>query len=199
METTNEGKEHLYTIDNAFSLSVERDAAYTEGKEHLFTDLHRELNLLEQIESDPDITQATLADRLDVAVGTVNWHLKRLVSKGYVKVKRAQRRKLRYIITPEGIALRARLTVNYIETSMNLYRRTRQHVRDLLAQVTQAGFDSVSIEGEGDIADICRLTCLEQGIKPIDETESIVLAFEEGTERPMPVLEVRGVKVFLKL
>ena len=79
-----------------------------------FTDLDRELNLLEQIESDPDITQATLADRLDVAVGTVNWHLKRLVSKGYVKVKRAQRRKLRYIITPEGLALRARLTVNYI-------------------------------------------------------------------------------------
>src|SRR5512139_4106661 len=97
-----------------------------------FADLDRELNLLEQIESDPDITQATLADRLDVAVGTVNWHIKRLVSKGYVKVKRAQRRKLRYIITPEGLALRARLTVNYIEASMDLYRRTRQHVRELL-------------------------------------------------------------------
>ena len=67
----------------------------------------RELILLEQIEHDPDVTQATLAAQLGVAVGTVNWHLKRLVSKGYVKVKRAQRRKLRYIITPEGIALRA--------------------------------------------------------------------------------------------
>jgi DNA-binding MarR family transcriptional regulator len=86
----------------------------------------REMNLLEHIERDPDVTQATLAAQLGVAVGTVNWHLKRLVAKGYVKVKRAQRRKLRYIITPEGIAFRARLTVNYIETSMRLYRRTRQ-------------------------------------------------------------------------
>jgi DNA-binding MarR family transcriptional regulator len=75
-------------------------------------DFDRELSLLEHIEHDPDITQATLADQMGVAVGTVNWHLKRLVAKGYVKVKRAQRRKLRYIITPEGIALRAHLTVN---------------------------------------------------------------------------------------
>ena len=70
----------------------------------------RELTLLEQIERDPDVTQASLATQLGVAVGTVNWHIKRLVAKGYVKVKRAERKKLRYIITPEGIALRARLT-----------------------------------------------------------------------------------------
>lgn len=63
-------------------------------------DPERELVLLEQIERDPDVTQATLASLLGVAVGTVNWHLKRLVAKGYVKVKRAQRRKLRYMITP---------------------------------------------------------------------------------------------------
>ena len=72
-------------------------------------DPNRELVLLEQIEQDPDVTQANLAAKLGVAVGTVNWHLKRFVAKGYVKVKRAQRRKLQYIITPEGLAFRARL------------------------------------------------------------------------------------------
>jgi DNA-binding MarR family transcriptional regulator len=172
----------------------ERVSAYPPGRTRpnssaTSTDLNRELNLLEQIEMDPDITQATLADRLDVAVGTVNWHLKRLVSKGYVKVKRAQRRKLRYIITPEGIALRARLTVNYIETSLNLYRRIRLRVHELLAQVKGAGFDSVMIEGEGDIADICRLTCLEQGVRIIPVSGKLT--------GDVPVLEVRGAKVFL--
>jgi len=178
-----------------------------------FKDPDLTLHLLEQIESDPDITQATLKDRLDVAIGTVNWHLKKLVSKGYVKVKRAQRRKLRYIITPEGIALRARLTVNYLETTMALYRRTRLKVRDQLVQVKQAGFDSVRIEGEGDIADICRLTCLEQGIRPImagnpvDSTGAaaaarILKATSEGGSLPdgeNPTLEVRGTKVFLRI
>ena len=86
----------------------------------------RDLILLEHIAEDPDVNQSTLAEKLDVAVGTVNWHIKRLVSKGYVKAKRAQRKKLRYIITPEGIALRAKLTVQYIENQMRLYRETRQ-------------------------------------------------------------------------
>lgn len=149
-------------------------------------DSDRELILLEQIEYDPDVTQASLAAQLGVAVGTVNWHLKRLVAKGYVKVKRAQRRKLRYIITPEGIAFRARLTVNYIETSLHLYRKIRQRVRDLLQEVKQAGHNSVCIDGEGDIADICRLTCLEQG-----------MTVTEGGDGP--VLEVRGMKVLLRM
>src|SRR5574341_1445141 len=145
-----------------------------------------ELNLLEQIEDDPDVTQATLASQLGVAVGTVNWYLKRLIAKGYVKVKRAQRRKLRYIITPEGIAFRARLTINYIETSMRLYRRTRQHMLELLGEVKQAGFNRVHIAGEGDIADICRLTCLEQGIS--------IVEMVDGKPDNLPILEVQGVK-----
>jgi len=150
-------------------------------------DTDREMILLEQIEHDPDVTQASLAAHLGVAVGTVNWHLKRLISKGYVKVKRAQRRKLRYIITPEGIAFRARLTVNYIETSMRLYRRTRLRVRELLSELQQAGYNQVHVDGEGDIADICRLTCLEQGINTLAEPGN-------GA-----VLEVRGTKILLRI
>ena len=84
------------------------------------------------------MTQASLATQLGVAVGTVNWHIKRMIAKGYVKVKRAERRKLRYIITPEGIAFRAHLTIDYIEQSFLLYRNTRQRVRELLAEVKRA-------------------------------------------------------------
>ena len=152
----------------------------------------RERTLLEEIEHDPDVTQASLASQLGVAVGTVNWHLKRLIAKGYVKVKRAQRRKLRYIITPEGLAFRAMLTVNYIETSMRLYRKTRLYVRELLAQVRQAGYDQVVVVGDGDIADICRLTCLEMGVRVNDRGASALADH-------VPVLEVIGTRVFLRL
>ena len=144
----------------------------------------RKLALLENIERDPDVTQASLATQLGVAVGTVNWHLKRLIEKGYVKIKRAERKKLRYIITPEGLALRARLTVDYIEQQFLLYRNTRQRVGEQLEQVRRAGIERVRIIGTGDVADICKLTCLEQGI-------SVVV--DEG----VPTLEVTGLKVIL--
>jgi DNA-binding MarR family transcriptional regulator len=149
------------------------------------SDPTRDLNLLERIEHDPDVTQASLAHHLGIAVGTVNWHLKRLIAKGYVKVKRAERRKLRYIITPEGIALRARLTVDYIEQSMLLYRSIRERVCGLLAELKKMGASSVRIDGEGDIADICRLTCIEQGVA-VSEREDV------------PVLQVRGFHVHLQ-
>jgi DNA-binding MarR family transcriptional regulator len=174
------------------------------------TNSDRELVLLEQIEHDPDVTQASLAALLGVAVGTVNWHLKRLVAKGYVKVRRAQRRKLRYIITPEGLALRAHLTVNYIETSMRLYRRTRHQVLELLSQVIQTGYKEIIIDGEGDIADICRLTCLEQGVQIIDHHHKNCNEIDSSsvdrrscssalTPDGIPVLEVRGTRVTLRM
>ncbi len=152
----------------------------------------RELVLLDEIELDPDITQASLAAQLGVAVGTVNWHIKRLISKGYVKVKRARRRKLRYIITPEGLAFRAALAVNYIETSMRLYRKTRLHVRELLSQVHQSGFDQVKVDGDGDIGDICRLTCLEMGVRVIESNP-------QTAAEPIPTLIVDGTKVSLQI
>ncbi len=148
----------------------------------------RDMSLLEKIEHDPDVNQADLAMQLGVAVGTVNWHIKRLIAKGYVKVKRAERRKLRYIITPEGIAFRARLTVDYIEQSLLLYRHTRKRVHELLVEVKLAGFNSVRIHSENDnadISDICRLTCLEQGVQVV----------EEGS---CPIIEVNGIKVSLR-
>lgn len=128
------------------------------------TEQQRDLNILEKIEQDPEMTQASLADQLGVAVGTVNWHLKRLVAKGYVKVRRAQRRKLRYIITPEGIALRARLTLDYINTSFQLYRLVRQRMLAVLKKLRARHIRQVRLDGEGDVAEVCRLTCIEQEI-----------------------------------
>ena len=146
----------------------------------------RELTLLEQIERDPDVTQASLAIQLGVAVGTVNWHIKRLIEKGALKVKRAERKKLRYIITPEGIALRARLTVDYIENSFDLYRKTRQRAKEQLSKVKQAGYSKVRMIGEGDVADICRLSCLEQDIAIVQDDNA-------------PILEVKGFKILLRM
>lgn len=150
------------------------------------TEFTRELALLESIEHDPDVTQASLASQLGVAVGTINWHIKRLIEKGYVKIKRAERKKLRYIITPEGISLRARLTVDFIEQQFNLYRSTRQRVKEQLLQVQEAGYHSIRLVGEGDVADVCKLTCIEQGIELSEDGE-------------LPILEVTGFKVVLHM
>jgi DNA-binding MarR family transcriptional regulator len=143
-----------------------------------------DLSLLEGIENDPDVNQSMLANQLGIAVGTVNWHLKRLIEKGAIKVKRASRKKLRYIITPEGIALRARLAVDFVQQSFALYRLIRGRAAELAPAIKEAGYHQVRLGVDGDLADVIRLTCLENGITVV----------EDGN---FPLIRMDGLKLFV--
>lgn len=148
------------------------------------SDSDRDLTILEHIEQNPDATQASLAAQLGVAVGTVNWHLKRLVEKGYVKVRRVERRKLRYIITPEGLALRARLAIDFIQNSFRIYRLVRERMIAVLDEIESSGKHAVRLSGEGDVAEICRLTCMERGVLTTTDTQA-------------PLLRIQGLKIII--
>lgn len=141
----------------------------------------RELQVLEHIENNPDVTQSTLADHLGVAVGTVNFVVKRMIKKGYIRVKQLERRRLKYVITPEGIALRTKLAMVSIRYSMQLYRETRLEAQKLLAQIRKQGYDSIRLEGDGDLADVVRLTCLEQEVEVVRDGKAPVIKVD-GTQ-----------------
>lgn len=145
-----------------------------------------ELELLEALAAEPETTQADLAARVGVAVGTVNWYLKRWAKKGYVKVRRIGRWQWSYLLTPEGMARKARLASEYVDASMALYRRTRAEAQRLLGEARAAGYGAVAVAGEGEIAEICRLTCLEQGMAAAGPGGNL------HTDSGLPLLRVVG-------
>jgi DNA-binding MarR family transcriptional regulator len=149
------------------------------------TETQCDLTILEQIEKSPETTQASLASQLGVAVGTVNWHIKRLIAKGYVKARRAERKKLHYLITPEGITLRANLTVDYIQSSFSMYRLVRQRMLSALERLDFPDKKQIRLVGDGDVAEVCRLTCLEQDIEIFNQED-------------VPCLIIKGLKVFIE-
>ncbi len=140
-----------------------------------------ELRILEEIERNPETTQANLAAQLGVAVGSVNWYVKRLITKGYVKVTHLQRRKLHYFLTPSGLALKIKLTRSYVDVSLRVYRELRQAARQALSQVRQAGYTAVCIEGDDEAAEILNLTCLEENM-PVKKTARAPTLRVEGAE-----------------
>ncbi len=152
------------------------------------TDLTHELKILEHIETNPDTTQADIATQLGVAVGTANWYVKRLLNKGYIKVTQLQRRRLRYLLTPKGVAEKSRLTLEYMRISLQLYRNIREQSLAALRQARRAGHTQVVIEGDGDAADICRLTCVEQGVTVVTKQRAAT-----GT----PTVVIDGARVTL--
>ncbi len=64
----------------------------------------RELRIIEEISRDRNLTQRKISHRLGLSLGMTNLILKRLVNKGYVKVRGLNRRKVQYILTPTGFA-----------------------------------------------------------------------------------------------
>jgi DNA-binding MarR family transcriptional regulator len=143
----------------------------------------RELKLLEALAEAPGARQIDLAVRVGLAVGTVNWHLKRLAAKGLIKVQRIGQWRWHYLLTPQGLAEKAKLTAAYVQISMVLYRQTRARALELLEEIRRAGYARVRLVGAGELLEICRLTCLEQGMQIVsDERQALPVIHQEGRE-----------------
>ena len=153
------------------------------------SDRYHQLEMLETLETDPEITQADLAAQVGVAVGTVNWYLKQWSQKGWLKIRRIGRWRWEYLLTPKGIAEKTRLAGKYLEHSMRVYRRTRQQARNILSEVNEAGYSSVFVNAKGDLADIFVLSCLEAGIEYLPENEHL----------DVPIVELNGARFKLRL
>jgi len=130
--------------------------------------IENELHLLEALAITPETTQADLARRVGIAVGTVNWYLKRWTQKGYIKVQRIGRWQWRYLLTAEGIARKGQLAGEYIDASFALYRRIRHEARELLSEIRRHEIAQIGLMGDGEIVEICRLTCLELQVHVVE-------------------------------
>lgn len=127
---------------------------------------HRDLRLLEAVHQDGRVTQRGLAGKLGMALGLANVYLKRMVHKGFIKVVNVQPNRITYLVTPRGIAEKARLTYEFMDYSLHLYGEVRQHLRAALQACAEAG-KRVAICGRGEAAELAYLSLKESGLEPV--------------------------------
>jgi hypothetical protein len=127
---------------------------------------HRDLRLLEAVHEDPRVTQRGLSSKLGIALGLANIYLKRMIQKGYIKCANVQPNRISYLITPRGIAEKARLTYEFMDYSLHLYGEVRQHLREALQDCAEAG-KRVAIYGSGEAAELAYLSLKESGMEPV--------------------------------
>jgi DNA-binding MarR family transcriptional regulator len=138
---------------------------------------NQEYELLEAIAQDPMVTQAGLSAQLGIAVGGVNWYIKRLVNCGYLKVSHLDRTRLKYHLTPEGISVLTQRTLLYMRKSLQVYNRLRSKARLIVAELKSQGITRVYLDGNDEMMDILRLTCIENGLTPASPpTEALLKA-----------------------
>ena len=146
----------------------------TEIKQH-------EYALLNEIAQDPLVTQASLSDRLDIAVGSVNWYIKRLIHRGWIKVSHLDRTRLKYDLTPEGMMIFTQRALLYARDSLKVYSNFRKKAKSMVDELKRQGIKNVYIDGDDEVIDILRLTCIEAGIQ-LNETPNEVVLKVDGQQ-----------------
>ena len=97
------------------------------------------LNLLRKIKNKPESSQRELAEELGFSLGKLNYCLKALKHKGFIKMKNFQKnpKKINYIyvLTPKGIAEKTKLTINFMKRKMNEYDQLRKELKNFKKDV----------------------------------------------------------------
>ena len=138
-----------------------------------------EYDLLNEIGQDSLVTQANLSDRLGIAVGSVNWYIKRLINRGWVKVSHLDRTRLKYDLTPEGMSVFTQRALQYMKNSLSVYREVRKEASNLVLEMKDQGVAGVYLEGDDERMDIMRLTCIENGLS-LDDIPGNILIRADG-------------------
>jgi EPS-associated MarR family transcriptional regulator len=103
------------------------------------------LKVLRQLEENPDITQRELAEALGVSLGKVNYCLKALIGKGWIKVNNFKNHKQKsayaYLLTPKGIERKAQITVRFLKRKVEEYEALKQEIEQLQEEVERLNGD----------------------------------------------------------
>jgi EPS-associated MarR family transcriptional regulator len=103
--------------------------------------------IMRLLQEDPDLTQRELADKLGMSVGGLNYCLKALIDKGFVKVQNFQNSKNKfkyvYLLTPQGIAEKVALTSRFLKRKMEEYEALKGEIEALRAEAKQSNLTNV--------------------------------------------------------
>lgn len=141
----------------------------------------RDLELLSAFELNPDISQRSLSKKLGVALGLTNLYIKRLAHKGYIKISTIPSSRIKYLLTPRGMAEKSRLTYQYMQYSLTYYQDIRQRFKRELSRLANTGMKKVVVYGTGELAELTYLSLREMDFILVgfvtDQTHTTFLSY----------------------
>lgn len=93
--------------------------------------------ILTEIEVGHPVSQRSLATNLGIALGLTNLLVRRVIRKGWVRAVRIKPNRVRYLLTPSGLAEKARMSSVFLQHSIQFYADARDRVRERLAEASR--------------------------------------------------------------
>jgi len=121
----------------------------------------RNLQLLEEVSKDSNISQRKLSTRLGVALGVTNACLKKMIRKGHIKVKGINHKRITYYLTPQGFAEKTRLTYHFLQYTVSYYKNLKEKISSKLNIILKSGVKHIVFYGAGEVMEVAFI-CLNE-------------------------------------
>ncbi len=130
------------------------------------------LGVLNAVDRDHKVSQRRISSEVGIALGLVNAYLKRCVRKGLIKVSQVPLNRYAYYLTPAGFAEKGRLTVEYLQSSLEFFRNARQQCTALFEAATRHGRTQLILVGDSELAEAAILSARETGVRILAVVEA---------------------------
>lgn len=118
------------------------------------TSVYRQLSILRAIDTDPHVSHRVLARQMGLSNAAIQVIMKKLIKRGFVKMKGANLRRIRYLLTPNGRKRLEQLSMSFIRNSARLFTQTKEQVGIKLAEMIDDGATRICLYGVGDVMDL---------------------------------------------
>ncbi|NWG02545.1 MAG: winged helix-turn-helix transcriptional regulator [Syntrophaceae bacterium] len=131
----------------------------------------RELRLLEELEKNPIISQREMSHKFGIALGVTNACLKRMVRKGWIRIRGFDHRKIGYYLTPKGFVEKSKLTFHLVSGIVQHYSELKQVIAERLLEMQREGMRRIVFYGVSDEMEVAYITLQGVNLKLVGIVE----------------------------
>ena len=131
----------------------------------------RNLNILEELENNPLVSQRELSHKLNIALGLTNAYLNRMARKGWIRIQGLNRRRIGYYLTPKGFAEKAKLNLKMMACTLQQYSELKKIIRKRLLEMKREGIHRIVFYGVGDEMEVAYITLQGVNLKLVGIVE----------------------------
>jgi DNA-binding MarR family transcriptional regulator len=118
----------------------------------------RELELLQELEKNPIISQRELSHKFGIALGVTNACLKRMGRRGWIRITGFNHHKIGYYLTPKGFAEKANLTLHLVSWTVQHYSALKEIIGKKFLEMQDRGIERIVFYGVSDEMEVAYIT-----------------------------------------
>ncbi|MCD4781588.1 MAG: winged helix-turn-helix transcriptional regulator [Candidatus Omnitrophica bacterium] len=112
----------------------------------------REFELINIVGGNLGVNQRDLSRKLNLSLGMTNMLIRRLVTKGYIRIQQLDKRKVKYLLTPKGFTEKMRKSMKYTLKTIHSIGLIKDKIKTIVLKKYEEGERTFTVLGKSDFA-----------------------------------------------